>query len=129
MKFRKSRLIDSLDIDNSLLEALSAMREGLNLMAFVSKDRTRLFGCLQMSDLLTHITTHWGARDTNCFKIQLQNFEMLFQQTLVRCKETDTLLQVMRKMTELRVSVVVIENATGEYSVGLCFLNDLLYLL
>lgn len=78
VKFRKSRLIDSLDIDNSLLEALAAMREGLNLMAFVSKDRTRLFGCLRMSDLLTHITTHWGVRDTNCFKIQLHNFDLLF---------------------------------------------------
>lgn len=32
-------------------------------------------------------------------------------------------------MRELRVSVVVIQNSTGEYSVGLCFLKDLLYLL
>jgi len=46
VSFRKSKLIDSLEVDNTLYEALTKMQEGLNFLAFVSKDKTRLFGCL-----------------------------------------------------------------------------------
>lgn len=39
------------------------------------------------------------------------------------------MFQVLRKMRDWRVSVVSIEAAEGNYTVALCFLNDLLYLL
>jgi hypothetical protein len=111
------------------MEARTMMKEGLNLIAFVSKDRTRLYGCLQNQDLFSHITTNWGLRPTECFKIELQYFDMLFNQNLIRCKETDSLLTVMRKMNDQRVGMISIESVSGEYTVGLCFLSDLLWLM
>ena len=47
-------------------------------MAFVSKDRTRLNGCLTMFDLLQFVTTNWSGNDVECFKIPLKNLDMLF---------------------------------------------------
>jgi hypothetical protein len=47
VQFKKSELVDSLDIDDNMLEAMSRMQaQGINLMVFVSKDRTRMHGCL-----------------------------------------------------------------------------------
>lgn len=100
IQFHKSKLVDSIDIDHSLLEAMIKLNEGLHLMAFVSSDRTRLHGCLQMTDLLSYMTTHWSGTDVECFKIPLKNLDMLFQTQLIRCKESDTLFQVLRKMRD-----------------------------
>lgn len=78
IKFKKSELVDSLDIDDNMLEAMSRMQsQSINLMVFISKDRTRMHGCLQMSDLLTYITGHW-KQEVDCFKIPLKNLDMLF---------------------------------------------------
>lgn len=44
--------MDSLEVEDSLYDALTKMQEGLNFLAFVSKDKTRIFGCLRMSDVL-----------------------------------------------------------------------------
>ena len=76
--FRKSKLIDSLDVEDTLYEALTKMQEGLNFLAFVSKDKTRLFGCLQMSDVLQFMTTHWIGKDLSIFRIPLRSLDMLF---------------------------------------------------
>lgn len=65
----------------------------------------------------------------SCFKISLKHFDLLFQTELIRCKETDSLFFVLKKMREKRVGMVSIEAADGQYTVGLCFLNDLFYLL
>jgi hypothetical protein len=81
-----------------------------------------------MSDLLSYITGHWN-QEVDCFKIPLKNLDMLFQTEITSCKETDTLFQVLRKMRDWRVGVISIEASEGNYTVGLCFLNDLLYLL
>lgn len=129
VSFRKSKLIDSLDVEDTLYEALTKMQEGLNFLAFVSKDKTRLYGCLQMSDVLQFMTTHWLGKDLSIFRIPLRSLDMLFQTELVRCKETDSLFSVLRKMRDQRVGVVPIESSEGGYTVGLCFLNDLIYLL
>lgn len=61
VQFRKSELVDCLDIDDTMLDAMSRMQsQSINLMVFISKDRTRMHGCLQMSDLLSYITKHWN---------------------------------------------------------------------
>ena len=74
------------------------------------------------------MTTNW-VKDISCFQISLKYFDLLFQNELIRCKETDSLYFVLKKMREKRVGVVSIEAADGQYTVGLCFLNDLFYLL
>ena len=73
--------------------------------------------------------THWVGKDLNIFRIPVRQLDMLFQTELVRCKETDSLFSVLRKMRDQRVGVVPIESSEGGYTVGLCFLNDLIYVL
>lgn len=122
-------MIDSLDIDHSLLQAMVKMQEGLSLLACVSPDKTRLHGCLQMTDLVSYMTSNWNQGEVDCFKIPLKQLDMLFSNELVRCKESDILFTVLRKMNDQRVNVISVDSDEGNYTVGLCFINDLLYLL
>jgi hypothetical protein len=66
--FKKSKLVKSIDTNATLLDALTKIHEGLNLLTFVSSDNTRVSGCLHTTDLLSFITTNW-VQDISCFKI------------------------------------------------------------
>jgi len=52
-------------------------------------------------------------------------------QKLITCKDSDKLLTVLKMMMQHRISVVPVEShhKNQSYTVGLCFLNDLRYLL
>ena len=52
----------------------------------------------------------------------------LFENEIVRCKENNSLFHVLRKMCDSRISVVPVDSIEGDFTVGLCFLNDLAYL-
>ena len=127
VQFRKSKMIDSLTLDQPLLVALSKMQDNsLNFIALVSKERTQLYGCIHNTDLLQFITTHWQS-DTSVFLEPISNLN-LFQNEIVRCKENNSVFHVLRKMRDFRISVVPVDSQDGEFTVGLCFLTDLIYL-
>jgi CBS domain-containing protein len=111
------------------MQAMCKMQEGLTLLACVSSDRTRLHGCVTMTDIISYMTTHWNGSDVDCFKIPLKQLDMLFENELVKCKESDILFVAIRKMRDFRVNTVAVEADDGCYTVGLCFLNDILFLL
>lgn len=112
----------------SLDEAIIKMQEGLNLLVFANSDRTLLYGCLETKDLFNFVTDHW-QKDLDCFRIPIGSFETLFSTEMIRCRESDTLFEALRKMNDNRVSVLAVQADSDEFTVGLCFMNDLLYLL
>ena len=54
---------------------------------------------------------------------------MLFENELVTCKESDILFMCIRKMRDYRVNTIAVEADEANYTVGLCYINDILYLL
>ena len=46
VQFRKSRMIDDLDLEDSLLDTVRKMKDGLVLLTLVSPDKTRVNGCI-----------------------------------------------------------------------------------
>lgn len=60
-------MIDSVELDQPLLVALTKMQEqNLNFIAFVAKEKTHLNACMQNTDLLQFLTSHW-SEDTSIF--------------------------------------------------------------
>ena len=100
------------------------MQEGINLLVFSNIESTQLNGCLETQDLFKTVTSLW-EQDLESFKIPIKSFDMLFQTELIRCSETDSLFEAPTKMNDNRVSLLAVQSAHDDYTVGLCFLNDL----
>jgi hypothetical protein len=69
-------------------------------------------------------------------QFRMQHVGSFAKQTLVRANEHDTLLHVLRVMAASRISVLPIERKVEDqthqkttFTIGLLFLNDLIYLL
>lgn len=75
------------------------------------------------------MVTHWVGKDLSIFRIPLRQLDMLFQTELVRCKESDSLFSVLRKMRDYRIGIIPIESNEGGYTVGLFFKLDMIYVL
>ena len=71
---RKSQLLDNVDIDSPLYDALVKFQQGVNWLGFVSKDRTQLQGSLYNSDILLFITSNWSS-DISIFREPVKNLD------------------------------------------------------
>jgi hypothetical protein len=74
--------------------------------------------------------SHWSPDELECFKIPIKHLDtILFDNQLVRCKESDNLFTAFCLMRTQRVNTVAVEADEGCHTVGIFFLNDLLYVL
>jgi len=76
MQFNKSGFADINNLDETLLDALNRMYEGascLDLVAFVSKNRTCLQATISLKDLLTFMVANYHG-DLSVFQKPVSTF-------------------------------------------------------
>lgn len=92
---------------------------------------------ISLTDMLKFLVTQFQG-DLSVFKIPIKEIDALSRLSsnnnydyLIKASNHDSLLHVLRLMKDKRVSLVPIEESIGKHeaTVGLCFLNDLHYLL
>lgn len=134
VSFKKSAIDSTLTLESSLLDLLKKMSDQSRILCFLAianSDATQISNCISLKDLLRFMVNNYKG-DLKVFRQPQNNITSFAKQTLVRANERDSLLHVLRVMAASRISVLPIERTLEgtqtTFTVGLLFLNDLLYL-
>lgn len=122
-----------------MLELLNKMNDQSRMLAFLAianPDRTQISGCISLKEIMRFLVNSYKG-DLSVFRLPSSNITAVGKQSLVRANDSDSLLHVLRVMAASRISLLPIErkiedptcNKKTTFTVGLMYLNDLLYLL
>ena len=113
---------------------------GLTHIGIMNSDRTQVQGFANYNEFIKFLVENYNG-DISFFEVPLHNFDLpnsqLFPKVskIVQAKDQDSLISVMKKMRENRISCIPIErqiNPNDEFTtrtVGIAYLSDLMFLL
>ena len=140
--YQKSELVD-MDINSKIMEAVQFVNENnFNAIALTANERSQIQGLINNHEIITFLVNNYKG-EIGFFRHHFSKFDTNIShcsvnQNLVRAQHTDTLFEVLQKMRDFRISSIIIERQfvlksnpqkDQTESVGIVFLNDLMYLL
>lgn len=110
-----------MDINSKIIDCIQIINDNnFNVIALASNEKSQLQGLINTHDIITFLANNYSG-DIDFFMNNFGSFEnstvnishIQKNQNLVKANHTENLYEILRKMRDNRVSVVIIERSVN----------------